>query len=191
MFPNPGCLTAGPPPWWDDWWLNALPGALGRAFGAASLCWKAVAVHANGLLPVPKATPHGYLVARLRERGAGRPMVQRLVFVYNADGGHLAGLKDLFHKILSPATYPCSLCAITYGAASMRPEWREFIKTLPVPVDFLHRDEFVRAYPQGARHALPAAFALAENGVLTPFIEAPEMDAADLDGLMALVRQRL
>jgi hypothetical protein len=118
-------------------------------------------------------------------------MPQRLVFVYNADGGRLAGLKDMFHKILSPATYPCSLCTITYGATSMRPEWRDFVITLPVPVDFLHRDEFVRDYPQWAQHPLPAAFALGKNGELTPFIEAPVMDAADLNGLMELVRQRL
>ncbi|MBO2010712.1 hypothetical protein [Hymenobacter negativus] len=118
-------------------------------------------------------------------------MPQRLVFVYNADGGRLAGLKDMFHKILSPATYPCSLCAITYGATSMRPEWREFVQHLPVPVDFLHRDEFVRDYPQWAQHALPAAFALEKNGELTPFIEAPMMNAADLNGLMELVRKQL
>lgn len=118
-------------------------------------------------------------------------MPQRFVFVYNADGGRLASLKDAFHKILSPTTYPCSLCAITYGAASMRPEWREFIKALPVPVDFLHRDEFVRDYPQWRTHPLPAAFAVEENGALTPFIKASVLDVADLNGLMELVRQQL
>ena len=111
--------------------------------------------------------------------------------MYNADGGRLAGLKDMFHKILSPATYPCSLCAVTYGATSMQPEWRAFIKELPVPVEFLHRDEFIRDYPQWRAHPLPAAFAADAGGSLTPFIAAPEMDAADLNGLMALVRERL
>lgn len=118
-------------------------------------------------------------------------MPQRLLFVYNADGGLLAGLQDIFHKILSPATYPCSLCGVTYGAAGMRPEWRQFVRALPLPVEFLHRDEFARAYPQWRQHPLPAAFAAAETGELTPFIEAPEMNAADLNGLMALVRARV
>ena len=118
-------------------------------------------------------------------------MLNRLLFVYNADGGTLAGLKDMFHKILSPATYPCSLCAVTYGATSMRPEWKEFIQTLPVPVDFLHRDEFERAYPAHRNERLPAAFAADETGGLQAFITAAEMDAADLNGLMALVRQQL
>jgi hypothetical protein len=118
-------------------------------------------------------------------------MPHRLLFVYNADAGLLPGLKDLFHKILSPDTYPCSLCGITYGTTQMRPEWKEFVRALPVPVEFLHRDEFLRAHPQWRSHALPAAFAAAESGELTPFIDASEMDATDLDGLMALVRGRL
>ncbi|MDQ2769542.1 MAG: hypothetical protein M3Y54_03465 [Bacteroidota bacterium] len=116
---------------------------------------------------------------------------QRLLFVYNADGGRLAGLKDMFHKILSPSTYPCSLCAITYGATAMRPEWGAFIRALPVPVSFPHRDEFRRDYPQWAAHPLPAAFAVGTDGTLTPFIEAPELDAADLNGLMQLVREQV
>jgi hypothetical protein len=73
----------------------------------------------------------------------------------------------------------------------MQPQWREFIKTLPLPVEFWHRDEFVRDYPQWARHPLPAAFGVGADGGLTSFIEAPEMDAADLNGLMQLVQQRL
>jgi hypothetical protein len=118
-------------------------------------------------------------------------MPQRRIFVYNADGGRLAGLRDMFHKILSPSTYACSLCAVTYGATSMRPEWQQFIKTLPVPVEFLHRDEFIRDHLQWAAHPLPAAFAVGAEGTLTPFIEAAAMNAADLNGLMTLVRERL
>jgi hypothetical protein len=118
-------------------------------------------------------------------------MPQRLLFVYNADGGLLPGLKDMFHKILSPSTYPCSLCGITYGATKMMPEWKEFIKTLPVPVEFLHRDEFANDFPQSRNQRLPAAFVLSPTGELSPFIQAEEMDATDLNGLMALVQARL
>ncbi|HEX8505478.1 MAG TPA: hypothetical protein VF630_08930 [Hymenobacter sp.] len=118
-------------------------------------------------------------------------MPQRLLFVYNADGGLLPSLKDAFHKVLSPGTYPCSLCAVTYGAVSMRPEWKAFIKSLPVPVEFQHRDEFVRDHPKWRQHALPAAFAVDETGVLAPFIHSREMNANDLNGLMQLVQTRL
>ncbi|MET4073820.1 hypothetical protein [Hymenobacter sp. UYCo722] len=41
------------------------------------------------------------------------------------------------------------------------------------------------------RLPLPAAFAVDEAGTLTPFIEAPAMDAAAMNGLMEQVRERL
>ena len=61
-----------------------------------------------------------------------------------------------------------------------------------LPVEFLHRDEFVRDYPQ--QREPPAAGRFSRwppMATITPFIDAPEMDAADLNGLMALVRARL
>lgn len=30
---------------------------------------------------------------------------------------------DAAHKLISPATYSCSLCALTYGAVSMKRSW--------------------------------------------------------------------
>lgn len=75
------------------------------------------------------------------------PSRPRLLIVYNADGGILNALKDAVWKIISPATYPCSLCAITYGAVSMHPEWRRFLDSLPLEVVFYHRDDFAAAYP--------------------------------------------
>lgn len=79
----------------------------------------------------------------------------RLIFVYNADGGIFAAMADAAHKIVSPATYPCSLCAITYGAVSMKGEWKAYLKQLPTAPRFHHRDDFARAWP-GLEVALPA-----------------------------------
>jgi hypothetical protein len=36
-----------------------------------------------------------------------------LVFVYNADSGVFNTLSDIAHKIFSPETYACNLCALT------------------------------------------------------------------------------
>jgi hypothetical protein len=83
------------------------------------------------------------------------PARPRLLLVYNADGGLLNALKDALWKITSPATYPCSLCAITYGAVSMHPKWKRFLESLPLEVVFHHRDDFAAAYP-GHGIALPA-----------------------------------
>ena len=48
---------------------------------------------------------------------------------------------DSVHKTLSPSTYPCSLCAITYGAFTMDRRWRAWLKALPVPSAFYHKDD--------------------------------------------------
>ncbi|UYZ63964.1 hypothetical protein [Hymenobacter weizhouensis] len=114
-----------------------------------------------------------------------------LLFVYNADAGLVAGAMDLFHKILSPATYPCSLCAVTYGNLGMKPEWREFIKSLPVQATFLHRDELHAQHPELAATPLPAVFRRAGTAGWQVFLAAEELNQTDLPGLMALVRERL
>jgi hypothetical protein len=80
-----------------------------------------------------------------------------LVFVYNADSGVFNALADAAHKIFSPQTYGCNLCALTHTAVSMRGEWRRFLEELDAPSEFLHADEL------GARYGvtgvpLPAVF---------------------------------
>ena len=115
-----------------------------------------------------------------------------LLFVYNANAGLAAGALDFFHKILSPSTYPCSLCAVTYGNLGMKPEWREFIQSLPARSIFLHRDELRAQYPELATTPLPAVFRqLAEGEDWEVFLSADELNQADLPRLMELVRERL
>lgn len=69
-----------------------------------------------------------------------------LVFVYNADGGVFNALTDIAHKIFSPETYACNLCALTHTNFGMRGEWKQFIETLNLPVEFLHADELKTRY---------------------------------------------
>ena len=115
--------------------------------------------------------------------------MKKLLFVYNADAGLANALLDTAHKIFSPRTYACSLCGITYGLTSMRPEWKEFLQSLPVETRFLHRDEFLQQYPKHSNQALPAVFW--KNGAheLTPVLTAPEMAPLSLPELMQRLRQ--
>jgi hypothetical protein len=69
-----------------------------------------------------------------------------LLFVYNADSGVGSALLDIGHKIISPSTYNCRLCALTHGVFAMRESWRVFVKELPLPAEFLHRDAFRSRY---------------------------------------------
>jgi hypothetical protein len=64
-----------------------------------------------------------------------------LLFVYNADSGMVNALKDYVHKAVSPSTYECQLCALTYGGLGMKGSWARFVDSLDMPVEFLHKDE--------------------------------------------------
>ncbi|RSK24141.1 hypothetical protein [Hymenobacter metallilatus] len=115
-----------------------------------------------------------------------------LLFVYNADAGLLNGVLDTLHKTFAPATYACSLCAVTYGAASMRPQWRAFLEQLPARVEFLHRDELARQYPALQDTTLPAVFQrAAPTESWQVFISAAQLRPLDLPGLMQAVETRL
>jgi len=100
-------------------------------------------------------------------------------------------LKDLIHKNLSPETYDCRLCAVTYDNLGMRREWRDFIHTIGRRVEFLHRDELEHKY---GIHGipLPAAFTRCMDESPRLWIEAKAMNACGtLDDLQNLVRGRL
>ncbi|WP_301752062.1 hypothetical protein [uncultured Erythrobacter sp.] len=111
-----------------------------------------------------------------------------LIFVYNAKSGLISAFGDMVHKIVSPATYPCSLCALTYGAFSMRAEWRRFLDGTGLPTRFLYRDEF-RNQPDARDLALPVILLGGQAPVL---VSAAELNALpDLPALIALVEARL
>jgi hypothetical protein len=113
-----------------------------------------------------------------------------ILFVYNADSGLIAGLKEYVHKAVSPDTYECNLFQVTYGAAGMKEKWREFVDALPLRVEFLHRDTMARRYPEIPAE-FPAAF-LRRGSYLTLFLSAEEINACgDLDALIALVEEKL
>jgi hypothetical protein len=86
-------------------------------------------------------------------------MSNKLVFVYNADSGMFNTLTDIAHKIFSPQTYSCQLCAISHSYFSERDEWKAFIKHLDIECEFLHRDEFMQKYKM-SNVELPAVFGL-------------------------------
>ncbi|MBC6989805.1 hypothetical protein [Hymenobacter sp. BT491] len=118
-------------------------------------------------------------------------MTQQLLFVYNADSGLANGLLDTFHKILSPRTYPCSLCGITYGTVGMRTDWKQYLQALPVKTQFLHRDEFLKAFPQLRYHPLPAVFSQTSPQDWELFLSKTELDQLTLPSLMQRVTERL
>ncbi len=118
-------------------------------------------------------------------------MSKRLVIVYNANAGLMAGVMDSVHKIVSPSTYPCQLCAVTYGLTSMRKDWRAFLDETGMGLLFHHRPDFRDAFPQAADWPLPLV-AVEQGGELTELVSAADFTAIpDLPTLIRVVRERL
>lgn len=112
-----------------------------------------------------------------------------LMFVYNADSGLFNTMADIGHKIFSPETYECALCALTHGYFKERGEWRNFVENLGAEYQFLHRDEFLKRYPQ-VSETLPAIFILREGGPVCCADADTIIARKDLDSLQALIQQQ-
>jgi hypothetical protein len=116
---------------------------------------------------------------------------KQLIFVYNADGGTFNAIMDSAHKLFSPTTYQCSLCAITYGMVAMRKEWKDYMGRLPYETRFYHRDGFRQEWPRRTE-SLPAIFMLEEDGTLRTLIPSHELDAQkSIAQLTALLGRKL
>ncbi len=114
----------------------------------------------------------------------------KLIFVYDADAGLFNAMADAIHKALSPSTYQCHLCYITYGMTSMRSELRDFIDELEFEKTFLHRNEFAEKYPK-VQAELPAVFVEKANAI-EPLKSACEIaQCDDPQALTKAMQQRL
>ena len=123
--------------------------------------------------PVPQCTCLGWL--------------NLLLFVYNADSGKLNALLDTAHKIVSPSTYNCQLCQLTYGLVNEKQGWKQFREQLQDDVLFLHRDEFEKQYHQKLKYPF---LAKVENENIKVLLSAEEMSAIeDTEALIERVRQ--
>ncbi len=100
-------------------------------------------------------------------------------------------MADISHKVLSPSTYPCNLCALTHGAFSIRKEWRDFLAKIKPPLTFLHRDEFRKEFK--LEDDLPAIYIKdLRTDNLRPFINAPTLKAiTGLEHLKQMISDKL
>ena len=123
------------------------------------------------------------------DEGINRPG-HSLVFVYNADSGLFNSLSDMSHKIFSPETYQCNLCALTHSTFGMRKSWKRFLETLDRGFEFLHADELKTRHGV-SNVALPAIF-MKEDGSLKLWIDASEINGCrTIDDLKRLIKERL
>lgn len=118
-----------------------------------------------------------------------------LILVYNADSGLFNILKDGLHKAISPSTYQCNLCALTYGSIRMKDEWKDFIEKLKIPHQFLHRDEFMKkleTHPHNIEEiSFPAIF-IRRDEKISLFITSDEINRTKTwEDLMKLITDKI
>lgn len=117
----------------------------------------------------------------------------KLIFVYNADSGLRNKIFDSAHKILSPRTYECNLCDITYGVFLEEGSWKRFRKETSIDMEFLHKDEFASRYAPaiGQKIEFPVVMRL-ENNQLDLFLNAKELNELVSAGeLIDLIQKRV
>ena len=113
----------------------------------------------------------------------------KLIFVYNADSGLFNTVTDIAHKMLSPKTYSCNLCALTHGHFKIKEDWVDFLEEIDSELEFLHRDEFVKQYNY-SNAELPAIF-IEENNELSPWIDQASINQIQtLDDLKTTIIER-
>ena len=112
-----------------------------------------------------------------------------LIFIYNAKSGVVNELIDFAHKIVSPETYDCNLCAISYGAFSMKKKWSTYIETLPFKSTFTYKDKFSKNGYSNIK--FPSVF-FRSNEKLDEIISATEInEIKNLDQLIDLLNHKL
>lgn len=101
----------------------------------------------------------------------------KLLFIYNANSDKINGYLDALHKVVSPKTYSCNLCDITYGIFTENKAWKNFRKESAIDMEFLHKDEFNKTYASkfGSKFTFPLVL-FVNKGELEVFISSDELN---------------
>ncbi|GAA4317487.1 hypothetical protein GCM10023115_42950 [Pontixanthobacter gangjinensis] len=119
--------------------------------------------------------------------------MNKLIFVYNADSGKLNALMDSLHKVVNPSSYSCKLCELTYAPLGEKKAWRDFYQSLDIETDFLHKDEFLKAYASkfGYKFEFPVILAQTGKG-LEVFMSKDEFEQINnLEVLIDKIKSRM
>jgi len=118
---------------------------------------------------------------------------QKLIFIYNADSGLRNAVIDSMHKVISPKTYDCNLCDITFGVFTENSKWKKFRSATRFEMEFLHKDEFKKQYASkfGHKFTYPIILISSSKG-LEIFAGTKEVNGiANAEELIQLIDQRM
>lgn len=107
-------------------------------------------------------------------------MVDRLLGVYNADGGLVGELRYVVGHLLG--TTSCALCDITHSPIRRKKEWDALVAELGIRVDLRHLNELDDRERAAVGDDAPIVLVESE-GMLRPLLDAEQLTA--LDGSVA------
>ncbi len=112
----------------------------------------------------------------------------KLIFVYNANSGMLNTLPHVAHKIISPSTYECNLCALTYGAFTERDLWKKFREESDNELVFYHKDEFEQTFNKVFTYPIVL---MEKSGKLTEYLSTEKINTTiDVEDLIAQLKSK-
>jgi hypothetical protein len=103
--------------------------------------------------------------------------MSELLFIYNAKSGAINNILDIGHKLISPETYSCHLCALTHNTFSENKVWKNFREQSHINMAFFHIDEFENEYPD-KKFAYPVILLKDKNG-LTELVSSTEINTIE------------
>ena len=117
--------------------------------------------------------------------------MKQLYFVHNANSSLIAQTINYWKRTFFPNSVSCNLCLLISKGMAVNPLWKKFVAELPYDVEFFHKDEWKRNYPQYEDMELPAVF-LGENGTFSLAINAAELkEQKNMEELQHFIRERL
>ena len=82
---------------------------------------------------------------------------KKIIFIYNSQSGLNNAMIDFFHKIISPKSYECNLCALTYNNIVKKKKWIKYLNSINRKIFFLYKDHLKELdLPKNTK--LPAVF---------------------------------
>lgn len=113
-----------------------------------------------------------------------------LIFIYNAKSGIANALFDFSHKIVSPSTYACSLCSLTYGDFGIKKQWQYFLNELDGKVTFLYKNQLQSINYKPTK--IPCILLKSDDKNIQEIISADELNNfSGLSELIDVLKNRL
>jgi len=116
---------------------------------------------------------------------------KELIFIYNAKSGLVNEMIDFAHKIVSPETYDCNLCAISYGTFTKKKGWSYYINSLPIKSTFTYKDK-ISALKKGLSSLKFPTIIIRDGVELNEIISRNEINSIkNINQLISLLNERL